>query len=95
MTINDYITNAFGGDDVPDKLNEIVNRILKLEDGGSGTITNQDAMTKLIEGDSGCNGLDDLALRLCPFGALHTLQLGCNPVPDSLSKGCNPLALQK
>ena len=50
MTINDEITNAFREDDVPDKLNEIVNRILKLEDGGSGTITNQDAMTKLIEG---------------------------------------------
>ena len=50
MTINNEITDAFGGGDEPDKLNEIVNRILKLEDGGSGIISNPDAMTKLIEG---------------------------------------------
>ncbi len=50
MTINDEITNAFDGGDGPDKLIEIVTKILKLEDGGSGTIVNQDAIAKLIEG---------------------------------------------
>ena len=50
MTINPEITNAFGGGDGPDKLNEVVNRLLKLEDGGSGTVNNQDAIANLIEG---------------------------------------------
>lgn len=50
MTINNEITDAFGGGDEPDKLNEIVKRVLKLEDGGSGNIKNQDAIAKLIEG---------------------------------------------
>ena len=49
MTINTEITNAFDEGDEPDKLIEIVNKILKLEDGGSGTIVNQDAIAKLIE----------------------------------------------
>ena len=50
MVINNEIIKAFDEEDVPDKLNEIINRLLSLEDGGSGAITNQDAMTKLIEG---------------------------------------------
>ena len=49
MVINDEIIAAFDGGDVPDKLKDIVHRLLRLEDGGSGSITNPDAMTKLIE----------------------------------------------
>lgn len=49
MVVNDEIIAAFDGGDVPDKLKDIMQRLLRLEDGGSGSITNSDAMTKLIE----------------------------------------------
>lgn len=50
MVINDEIINAFKVVDVPAKLNDIITRLLMLEDGGSGNITNPDAIAKLIEG---------------------------------------------
>ena len=34
------------------------------------------ATTKLIGGGSGCGGLGERPLRLCPLGARQTLQLG-------------------
>ena len=49
MVVNDEIIAAFDGGDVPDKLKDIIHRLLRLEDGGKGNITNPDAMTKLIE----------------------------------------------
>tara|TARA_B110000438_G_C15632954_1_gene571830 strand:- start:624 stop:839 length:216 start_codon:yes stop_codon:yes gene_type:complete len=49
LVVNDEIIAAFDGGDVPDKLKDIMQRLLRLEDGGSGSITNSDAMTKLIE----------------------------------------------
>ena len=53
------------------------------------------ATTKARGGGSGWGGRGDLPLRLEPFGARQTLQLGCRPVRSSLSKGWSPLALQK
>lgn len=50
LTINNEITDSFKGGDEPVELNDIVNKILKLEDGGFGNIKNQDAIEKLIEG---------------------------------------------